>query len=266
MLEPIKEMPTLASAGPNVEMTLEKMPAPEQSAGDDEGGNASGAVAEENSIEHQLNAAKSWGNGGGNNNFQTPDQPAPQKRLWIIASPMTTLHGVDLSDKAVDIIAYKLEFRIETLAHNGNLATVEAITVNENIIMFESKSEQQGKRKANAFVKEAIYTLIRTDYNDRLDDKESFNPEPLLPVNQPNGKLVKISKGVLIHPSMGSDHMIGCKSLVKLADANIITINGTSHLNPTGDFRQQTSHEAFKIIHKLVEQNKISSTYLKIKP
>ncbi len=69
MLEPIKEMPTLASAGPNVEMTLEKMPVPEQSAGDDEG-NSSGAVAEENSIEHQLNAAKSWGNGGANNNAE----------------------------------------------------------------------------------------------------------------------------------------------------------------------------------------------------
>ncbi len=61
MLEPIKEMPTLASAGPNVEMTLEKMPVPEQPEGDDGGGNASGAVAEENSIEYQLNAAKSWG-------------------------------------------------------------------------------------------------------------------------------------------------------------------------------------------------------------
>ncbi len=67
MLEPIKEMPTLASAGPNVEMTLEKMPVPEQSAGSDgnDDGNASGAIGEENSIEHQLNAAKSWGNGGG---------------------------------------------------------------------------------------------------------------------------------------------------------------------------------------------------------
>ncbi len=70
ILEPIKEMPTLASAGPNVEMTLEKMPVAEQSAGDDEGGNESGAVAEENSIEHQLNAAKSWGNGGANNNAE----------------------------------------------------------------------------------------------------------------------------------------------------------------------------------------------------
>ncbi len=37
MTEPIKEMPTLASAGPNVEMTLEKIPAPEQPEGDDEG-------------------------------------------------------------------------------------------------------------------------------------------------------------------------------------------------------------------------------------
>ncbi len=42
ILEPIKEMPTLASAEPNVEMTLEKMPVPEQSEGDDGGGSESG--------------------------------------------------------------------------------------------------------------------------------------------------------------------------------------------------------------------------------
>ncbi len=102
MLEPIKEMPTLASAGPNVEMTLEKMPAPEQSAGDDEGGNESGAVAEENSIEHQLNAAKSWGNtnarGGPNANDYKPNISRPPNQDGYNDPPVKKAGGEQSSD------------------------------------------------------------------------------------------------------------------------------------------------------------------------
>ncbi len=138
MLEPIKEMPTLASAGPNVEMTLEKMPAPEQSAGDDEGGNASGAVAEENSIEHQLNAAKSWENmnarGGPNANDYKPNisrppnqdgyNDPPVKPGFLDAAKDKVSKYVNFLDKKATEVGKPIATAIMECSPSGSIANV----------------------------------------------------------------------------------------------------------------------------------------------
>jgi hypothetical protein len=173
-------------------------------------------------------------------------------QLWIIATQIYTVNGTEIKDTD-DFLAYSLEFRLVTLPTSADEnAKVETLEFSSPIIMFENKTEQEGKsyslkhgrnisKKGNAFKDGTIYSLKAVDYVGSIPGKESFDPAPT--------DKSFLAKGVLIHPSHGSDHLAGCKSFCYEKDVMV----SKGALKPKRDEKTNssltTSYKAFKEIH-----------------
>ncbi len=265
MLEPIKEMPTLASAGPNVEMTLEKMPVAEQPEGDDEGGNSSGAVAEENSIEHQLNAAKSWGNGGGtplvvydkNGNYLSNDTysaskdygvavEGPNGKLNILhASANDMLTHKELLDRANWIygegggsFAYHYAHTIQ----NGYETNGNSELKTYHYLMRETYSRDGGVRKTQPIPSNEYFAGTwgnRTTGGTREQARNFNNKRSLAMDNMMRRSIMAVIESVInasLDPTKGCNQWRGDvsnKSVVYMNAAFFGTAGGRNHIFST---------------------------------
>lgn len=176
---------------------------------------------------------------------------------------MTAIRLPKLEEELTDILVYDVTFSIINPLNSCN--TVQEIKVDDKVIMYERKSMQEGsKKKANAFKQGKSYKM--DFYMGYPNDDDRY-----LKLRSGQGT----ATAALIHPSIGSRGLIGCKSLLYVSDVligddkdSISPVDGNSRYD--NNFKPQKaeyrdSSKVFEAIYEEFEKSKSKYFNLLIK-
>lgn len=182
------------------------------------------------------------------------------ERLIIHAQALNKVGNTKIDVEGSDVLAYKVSFSIEE--PDGKIRQVEL--KGGDVIMVEAKSQQEGmgpgsmyvnggemvNKEPNAFTGDVEYELFWIVYHN----KESLYPK---------GQKYGLSKHVVIHPSGGTDYLVGCKTLCFEPDFRL-TDNGHAELGSSNDYYENmpNSEEVFRQIKSIYDENNVKSMSL----
>jgi RHS repeat-associated protein len=175
------------------------------------------------------------------------------EKLIITAKQVDEVGGTKIDVAKHDVIAYELSFSIEQ--PDG---TIQKIQMKEPVIMFEAKSQQEGKnysidfklvdKSPNAFKEGKTYELTWINYKGDVSLKPASGSE--------------ISPRVVIHPSSGTGWLAGCKSFC-YQDKSMIGADGNLYTVPAiGTQGKEGTKEVFQELKDVYDKNKATSIEL----